>query len=297
MNFSIEQIMESNNYKEVCEYFFSIAKDEVTLEKLKEILYYGKSDNYNLKSKFHCRDNPQIERSRRIAMASVFIRNPETFNFFEQNNINIFHGTNANALPDILKYGVNSHESLIKEDIPVLTGEEWSRINTTRKFISFTDVLDIAENYSSTNGDESLSFGIIIGVTENELSKTKVIPVKSDISEIGVMNHFPLESISCICVPNDKVEFVKKMMINYQIPVLGMSDINEKAYYIDDFVGTIHISRELYEYKHENSQKFSSDEIKEMTMSRSLSKIKALIEKMKSILRKGVEAENGRSFR
>ena len=299
MDFSIEQIMESNNYNEVCKTFLSFAKDEVTLEKLKEILYYGKSNNYHFKSKFHCRDNPQIERLRRIDMASVFIRNPETFTFFEQNNINIFHGTNANSLPGILKYGMYSYESLIKEGIPVLTGEEWSRGRINRQFISFTDVLDVAEDYSffsSKNGDENISFNVIIGVAENEMNKAKVTKIHSDVSEIGVMQHLPLKSISCICVPEDKVEFVKKMMINCQIPVLGMRDLNRKAYYIGEWED-VQILRELYESKHENSQKFSFNETKEFFKSRSFSKMEAFIEKLKTIFKKGVEDEHGRSFR
>lgn len=299
MNYSIEELMEYRNYKKVCEIFFSLAKDDVILKKLKEILYYGKRKDYSFKSKFECRQNPLIEISRRIGMASICIRNPETFTFFEQNNINIFHGTNANALPNILKYGLNSHETLIKEGIPVLTGEKSTRSHINRQFISFTDVLDTAEEYSrlsSQNGAEDLSFSVILGVSEKQMSKAKITAVHSEFSEIGVMQHFPIESIGCICVPVDKIEFVKKMMINYQIPVLGISDLNKKAYYIEEWQDFL-IFPELYESKSENSWKFSFVDIKEMTMSRSLFKMKEFLEKMKNGYKKEKKNENERNHR
>jgi len=52
------------------------------------------------------KNNPHLERKKRVAFAYLLATNPETFEMIDKNNINLFHGTNANALPNILKYGL-----------------------------------------------------------------------------------------------------------------------------------------------------------------------------------------------
>lgn len=54
-------------------------------------------------------------------MAYVLATYPETFEVLSENNIDLFHGTNINALPDILKYGMNSLQELSNKGITVST--------------------------------------------------------------------------------------------------------------------------------------------------------------------------------
>ncbi len=298
MSFSLEQLMKSGNYNKICDTFFSLARNKETQYKLQKILYNGKIDNYSLKSQFQCRNNPMIEISRRISLSSVLLTNPETFNFLVENNINIFHGTNANALPNILKYGINSYATLEEKGIPILTGERSTQLYQKRNFISFTDVLDIAEGYStlSTNKNSQLSFSIVIGINETNLARREIISIHSDISEIGVMNHFPLKYISCICVPEDKISFVKQIINNNQIAVLGLRDLSKKAYYIDD-CGAIKIKPEVYKKEADNNPKFTTHEIQEMASKRLLSEIRKFIYKVQNYFIQKEEKDNEKSFR
>jgi hypothetical protein len=90
-----------------------------------------------------------VEGQRRLSMAYLFVKNPSTFNTLAENKVNLFHGTNSTALPTILEYGLGSIDSSEKRGLDVQTGEQWSRINGKRSFVSLTDVLGIAEGYST----------------------------------------------------------------------------------------------------------------------------------------------------
>ena len=300
MNFPLDRLMKYGNYDKTCETFFSLAEDKKTLDKLKAILYDGELDNYSAKSGFHCRDNPKIEIRRRIALASVLLTNPETFDFFIKNDICIFHGTNANALPGILKYGINSHAVLEEKGVPVLTGEASTRMYRKRNFISFTDVLDIAEDYStllSPDGEQKLSFSVVIGVSQEEMNNSMIIPIDSDVSEIGVDKHFPLESISCICVPEEKVNFVKKIVNDRRITVLGIRDLSKKLYYYDDDWNITTVSTENYKIKDSDGLKFKMSDVYKVVKEKSFFKMKDFIGKVKKYFGTSEEIENGKSFR
>lgn len=113
--------------------------------------------------------------------------NPETFEILEKNNIDLFHGTNANALPTILKYGLNSLAELSEKGIPVLTGEEWSRVaGAERRFISFADSLTTATDYAISKDSSEMSFGVILGISSDNLEQLKTCMVQSSIPEIGI---------------------------------------------------------------------------------------------------------------
>ena len=299
MKFYPECLIDDGDYKRICETFLSMVQDKEMRKSLKSLLYSGKCNDYRLKSKFDCIDYLRIEIRRRVAMASVFIRNPDVFSFFERNNINVFHGTNANALPTILKYGLNSEAVLAEKGIPILTGEEWSRGGGKRQFISFTDVLDVAEHYSglpSDKGSQKMNFGVIIGVSESEFSKANIVDVYSNTPEIGVAEHFPLESISCICVPNDKVNFVSRIIGNTNITVLGMSDIENRPFRIDK-TDNIEFLWEDYANIIADGVRFTASEIEEMVRSRSISRIRYLAEKIKDFFEKGAEEDVRRGTR
>ena len=52
-------------------------------------------------------------------MANLFITNPASFYMLTNTKSNLFHGTNANALFSILKYGMNSLSESSKRGIEV----------------------------------------------------------------------------------------------------------------------------------------------------------------------------------
>jgi hypothetical protein len=291
--------MKYDGYKIICECFLNLAKDEQTKKLLENVLFTGVVGDCCFSTEMVNKDNPAIERIRRIAMANLLINSPETFEFFVSNNINIFHGTNANALPGILKYGLNSVNESVKKGQPVLTGEEWTRISGKRSFVSFSDIFEIALYYSSsTKGSSELSFNVIICTSSDEMEKARRQPVYSDIPEIGVENNFPLESIKCICVPDDKVEFVRKMVNNDNIRVLGIKP-NRRFYHIYDWV--IEVLPDKYKEYEDNlmetkSARFSTEEVAKIAKGRSLINMGEFIRKFKNLILK-LGGENERKIR
>ena len=70
------------------------------------ILYDGQYGNYSVDTDLTNKGSATLEMGRRASMAYILATNPETFGILSQNNINLFHGTNINALPNILNYGM-----------------------------------------------------------------------------------------------------------------------------------------------------------------------------------------------
>lgn len=258
-------------------------------------MYEGGFDDFTVNSDIRgIRNNPEIERKKRMDMAYLLATNPESFDLMYKNHINLFHGTKGNALPSILKYGINSVDESEKKGIHVTTGEEWSRrTDENRSFVSFTDVLSIAENYASitpskeTQGAES--FGVILGISSNNLNKLKTCTVDSYLPEIGIMDKVPIESIEMIAVPKSKVKFVSKLTEGSQIKVVPI-DLEDKFYYIDD-CGCIYFDHKEFEkftQKRENEERiFNTDEVAQMAKGREKSGILKIFNKLKDKL-KGV---------
>lgn len=289
MGYKLEQLMCDKRYSDLCDILLGMASNDDMRKKLESVLYNGEIDGYSLKSGLDCRDNPRIEAIRRISMAYLLIDSPDTFNYLVGNNINVFHGTNSNSLPTILKYGLNSIDNQKKKGISNCTGEEWSRINGERDYISFTDVLDTAINYSSImpNNNDLSSFGVIIGTSEDEIRKLRTVPISSGLSEIGVMGVLDTSSIKVLCVPDDKVNFVKRLVGDKNIKVLGFSGMNSRFYYFDDLF-LLNYSNELTEeYKNKLSKrvKFSNDEVREVASSRSFDRIYEIINRISSFFK------------
>ena len=172
--------------------------------------------------------NPTIEAKKRLNMTYLLLKNPQMIETIQKSGAAFFHGTNANALPNILKYGINSVDESRKNNIDVTTGEEWSRINGNRKFISLTDCLDVALSYAAISPKDNnpnnslLNFGVVVGASLEDMKNLRVFGVGSDISEVGVMGKLPIEHIKFLAVPDDKVEFVKKMVGQKEIDVVSM---------------------------------------------------------------------------
>lgn len=278
IGYSLEQIREScYGYDKLCEVFFNMAPDEETRKTLKEILYEGRVGEYYIGTTIYIRDNPTIEGKRRIGMANILITNPETFNYIVGNGIDLFHGTNANALPSIIKGGLNSVKKSVEDGIAVITGEEWSRGDKLRNFVNLTDVIDIARGYSGLSrkgGTELMSFPILFCMRTEDIKKCGVCPpIMSDLPEIGVKDNIPLDKIAAICVAPDKVEIVEKIVGDLGIKVLALNNFEDRIYYIDDY-GMIEIIEEnINKSNAKQDKKFSLKEIKNLVIKRKFSDI------------------------
>lgn len=290
MNYSIfdlSQLMCFPEYKNICDKFFLLAKDEETKCKLESILYKGGYKDYNPSGGIG-KNNPLIDCQRRIGLAYLVIRNPETFEQIVNNKIIYFHGTNANALPGILKYGINSIDKLNEQGINVTTGEKWSRFRG-RSFVSFTDVLDVAGAYSSISPEKEteLSFPIIFGTTKENLLNSSFRMVSSDFQEVGVNGCFKKELITCIIVPSSKVDLIQKI-VGTDMLVLPMDEMQERFYTVSqDGLLSIFIDDEKYNKLLNNN--FTSDEqlkgVKEAVLGRTIKNIKRKIVQIKNLVR------------
>ncbi len=300
--FGLEGILEDvPGYQKACDKFLELAPDRETKEKLEGILYKGGYKDYGISSQLGGRNNYVIEAQRRVTMAHLLLRNSETFDYYSKNGIKVFHGTNANALPKILKYGLMSIDESIKEGVTVTTGEKWSRRNGGRSFISVTDDLEVAESYStikSDTDDESLSFGVVIGTTEEAARKSWVCPVHSDVPEVGLKKKIPPENIKSLGVPSERVEFVKRMVGDSGIEVLPIDDINEKFCYIDEYGGLSLSEDRFNNMKHHIEAKkpktFGQDEFRRLTEKFRLLTMKTNASKLHNTMTGGKEPSAGR---
>lgn len=260
IGYKLEQINDCcGNYKEICNLFFELVQEDEMRIKLEDILYNGKYKDFYVISGVCSKDNPYIEATRRISIAYLMIRNPETFDVLVSEQVNLFHGTNANALPSILKYGLNSGLEAENQGLNVTTGEKWSRIGgKQRDFVSFTDVLDIAGDYSTLHSsveNADLSFGVIIGTTVADARKAGRYIIGSDVPEVGVRNRLPLEGIKVIGVPSDKVKFVEKLLSSDNIKVVAIDGMRDRFYYCDDFFNNIDIDYDNFNKLKDNLRK------------------------------------------
>lgn len=253
------------------------------------ILYDGGYDNYAVSSDVTSHSNQFTEQSKRAGIAYAIATAPETFDEYKKNNIKFFHGTNSNALPGILKYGMRSGARLTKEGVEVITGEQSTRSRGQRNFISFTDDLDTAIGYAgiapSKQQDGLESFGVVIGISEDDIKNLRTRSVSSDdLVEIGIQDSIPLEYIKSISVPADKVEFVKKMSGNSSIPITSL-DFDAKfysfyGYQIETYDQRFQEQLEGMETK-KSEKVFTNKEVNGLAMGRMLSKIREMYNKVK----------------
>lgn len=301
-DYSPEQI-KTEEYEALCQELLSMAKNVKVKEQMEAILYEGGYGNFSVNTGL-TKNNEFIERKKRIGYAYILATNPETLNILVENNINLFHGTNANALPNILKYGMQSVDEQTSKGIDSLTGEKWSRIGGKRNFISFTDDIDTSLDYASFTPENDNftqeSFGVIIGISSNSLKQLRTCRVQSDLPEVGIMDSVPLEHIKTIAVPEDKVEFVRKLIGDNEIIVTPIS-IDEKFYYLDSEFGQISFDEEkakqLAEQKKQVTRtNFNSKEMAGMSKTRKVSGIRSIYEKIKETI-KNRGKDNGKETR
>lgn len=261
--------------------FYDFAQDDNMKTELDKILKEGKIGNNGLGARFSCKDNPRIEAQRRTSIAYLLVNDRDTYEYLKENHINIFHGTNANALVGIAKYGLQSVDKIIESKREVRSGEAWSRIKGKRSFISVTDVFDIAWNYMQI---DPKSFSTIICTSDEKMveDNIKTCPVSSDVSEIGIRDELPLGTIKCVLVPKDKVDYVKVLFSDTNIQVLGLSNIDTRYFWFDDFMGCQFNAKEYEKYKanrleeKEEISKITEDDLKENASSRTRSKMQEI---------------------
>lgn len=295
-------------YIELSQELIGIAKDDNVKKRVEAILYEGGYDDFSVNTGL-TRNNIPIEMKRRIGYAFTLATNPETMDAFIQNNINLFHGTNANALPNILKYGMQSIDQQVSKGYTPSTGEKWSRINGKRSFISFTDDIDTSLSYASLPSEAGKnaksSFGVIVGISSDSLSQLKTCHVHSDMPEIGIRDNIPLEHIKTIAVPKDKVKFVRKLVRaagQNEIIVTPIS-IAERFYRVDPEIGEISFNpekaRQLATHKKEiTKNNFSFKDLKSIAGTRRAQSIRNIYEKFKKIIiNRGKENEEQSKYK
>lgn len=280
MDYAYEDVKKwFNNY--VITSFYDFAQDDNMKTELDKILKEGKIGNNGLGARFSCKDNPRIEAQRRISMAYLLVNDRDTYEYIKENHINIFHGTNANALVGIAKYGLQSVDKIIESKREVRSGEAWSRIKGKRSFISVTDVFDIAWNYMQI---DPKSFSAIICTSDEKMVEDNIetCPVSSDVSEIGIQDELPLGTIKCVLVPKDNVDYVKVLFSDTNIQVLGLSNIDTRYFWFDDFMGCQFNAEGYEKYKanrleeKEEISKVTEEDLKENASSRTRSKIQEM---------------------
>lgn len=255
------------------------------------ILNEGGFDNFSVNGDLYMqrqvlyKNNPNIEGKKRLNMAYLQLTNPQMIEVIQRNGAYFFHGTNANALPNILKYGLNSVNESLKNGIDLTTGEEWTRVNGERSFISLTDCFHEALEYANIRPKDNVAnsvfnFPVIIGTTFENMEGLKVAGVHSDISEIGVNGNLPLDHIKFLAVSEDKVEFVRKLVGEQDIEVIGndMQDI----FFCQDFQGKLNMLEQKTEDRKPQYLTYSKDDIKPVVNERKTSGIKGLFEVLKA---------------
>lgn len=284
-----EMIVSDERYRERCEKLLARASDDEIKRKMSGILYEGGFDNFSVNSQMGERDNPDMEKERRLWTSYILATNPQAFNTIEQNNAILFHGTNANALPSILTHGIQSVADAQENNLSVVTGEVNHKSAVRRKFISFTNSLSTALNYTSLaptkDSDSELSFGVLIGIDPEDVKKLNyTTEIASDVSEIGILDTIPPEYIKFLGVPGDKVDFVQKLVGDKNIQVTAM-EMPDRFLQLRDLYALIN-GESLPQSPHQlqANRHFDTQEVKAMTTERKFSKIKQIYNDLKNKL-------------
>lgn len=237
------------------------------------------------------KNNPGIEGRKRLDMAYLLLNNPQMIETIQKSKAHFFHGTNANALFNILKYGIYSEKKSFDNNIDVVTGEEWSRKSEKRNFVSLTDCLDIALQYANkqptdaeAQQNELLNFGVVIGVSLESMEGITAFGVNSDISELGVIGNVPIDNIKFLAVPANKVEFVKKMVGDKKIEIVPM-EIEDRFISAGTYVEKLQmleLERDKEELPQVPFQTYSKEDVETTIKGRKTSGIGKIFEEIKA---------------
>lgn len=303
-NYSFSQLS-NDMYKKAVEDILKKAQNNDDIEnKLRGILYEGGYDDFAVNSGMTRPDNIKHEIDRRLNFAGLLISDPKTFEAIAQNNVILFHGTNSNALPEILKNGLQSESETISRGKEVLTGE--TSLVKPREFISFTDKLSLALDYAtlkpSTKTSGNSSYGVLIGVSTNDLDEDNneilTANIGSDTPEIGVMKKLPANYIRVIAVPGSKVQEVNKMVQEYGldevsvVPADGIVNSVALTESYSMFPNKIDLNCLIINGSDYASKTFKKEDIRKVAEDRSVGKIKKLYLQLRNKILKDKEMEN-----
>ena len=243
-------------YKKLYECFIELAETDDQKEAIEQIMKNGEYNGYKLNSMLSNKAySDRTERNRRISFCEMILFDNDLFNYLVNNGLNVFHGTQIDALQTILSKGLFSSSELKEKGIQLSTGEEHivnKILNGNikqRNFISLTDYFDTAAGYAGFVREEEeeyyiKNFGkslkndanvpIIICFNGTDIKKEygkSFTYVESDLTEIGVTTLIHPSNIKCIITSYDKVEYVKSLVAKYNIDVLGYdsNDTFEKS--------------------------------------------------------------------
>ena len=242
--------------------FLDLADTDDKRKKLEEVLNDGMYNGHCFDTGLTNNNTLFVEAERRISYAYLLLNNPDTFEYLTKNNLNVFHGTIFNSLDGILKYGMKSNQELSNMGISIDSGESWSiDKNNPRDFISFTDVFDVALNFATFTLNNRDSFEMVICTSSDFIDLDNKIDVSSKFPEFGVHGSIPLSFIKAICVPEDKVKEVSRIVKDYDIKILPLKNIKYKFYYMDEYEGFI-CNNKIYNSLKDQLRKPKQSEIK-----------------------------------
>ena len=265
-------------------------------EKWNGILYNGGFDDFSVNGSLHMgenilyKNNPTIESGKRLNMSYLLLTNPQMFELIQKSGGYFLHGTNANALFNILEYGLNSVNTSQEHNINVTTGEEWSRIGGKRKFISLTDSLQIALHYARKKPNNSeleenlFNFEVIVGTSLEDMNGINGASVDSNMPEVGIIGNLPLDHIKFLAVPESKVEFVKKMVGQKNIEVVSMNMRDD--FFVQNFKTKLDMLENGEINKSKPEIEFLKEDVKEVVSTRRTSMIKKIFESLKKQIQK-----------
>ena len=307
----------NKDYLNVGDLLLKYAPSDESKRRIQGILKDGGYDNYSVNENADLmnHNSPIKEEKKRIGMAWLISRYPQTFDTIRENDIAFFHGTNSNALPYILKNGLNSLDKIKKDGGVVLTGETWSmkyRLGQqSGNFVSVTDDIDTAGDYSTYGTSNGAAYSVLLGIKKSALSKLRTRTIHSDCVEMGIVDGIPPELISFIGVPEDKINDVKKMILqNSKIDMTSVDvngiieqyrdinvkpvDFNERFYYIDE-AGVISYSAEkaeqMYRGEKEPRKAFGIEQFRKLSLTRVLGRLLESMKNLKHQRRKDNEIE------
>lgn len=232
--YSLQSIRENNTYFKAMEklLFDLVVTNEQRLT-LEDILYRGKYDNYQT---LNVMSNPNSVGSYRIAMANLFLNNPETFQYLFNNHLNLFHGAPAdsNKLISILNKGLLSTSKFEENGIPM----KKSIFPILDQAISLSTDIDQTKEFSFSNNNDQ--FPIII-CTNADLFN--VYPDRNYQLSARIEGEIPVDNIGALLVPEDKVDYVKSLVGDRNIQVLAMNFDSFYSYEFDNYGRTYNVAK------------------------------------------------------
>lgn len=236
-------------YKRLTECFIELAENEIQKDAIKQIMETGEYNGFKLNSMLSTKkDDEKVERRKRIDCAEMILHYENLFFYLVNNGINVFHGTKIGALETILNKGLMSSTQLNENEIQLNSGEENMKKNIfglqdeKRTFVSLTDDLSVATQYSNMGGNQNQiseqNIPIIICFNGNEIKEKyfkSFVYVSSDFAEIPITSSINPSDIKCVITSYDKIEYVKSVVSQYGVDVLGFdSNNNFKKQFIGD---------------------------------------------------------------